>query len=114
MGQQGQCCNLDVFTDPAPDKTSHVETFVPKEGPALLSEGWLSERLWDSARAAADYSLLIRASHSGGRTLKQRSHDGCLQLGMGRLEKLGVTLAYRQPPGLGTNLGLVPYLTRHG
>lgn len=113
MGQQGQCCNLDVFIAPAPDETSHTGAFVPKEGPALLTEGWLSERLWDSARAA-DCSLLTRASLPGGRALKQGRHGGCLQLGMGRLEKLGVTIAYRLPPGLGTNLGLVLYLTRHG
>jgi hypothetical protein len=43
MGQQDQCCNLDVFTAPAPEEISHVEGLVPKEGPALLTEGWLSE-----------------------------------------------------------------------
>lgn len=87
-GAAGQCCNLDVFTDPAPDETSHMEAFVPKEGPALSTEGWLSERLWDSARAA-DCSLLTRASLPGGRTLKQGRHGGCLQLGMGRLKAGG-------------------------
>lgn len=79
MGQQGQCYNLDVFTAPAPDKTPHMEAFVPKECLAFLTKGWLSERLWDSA-GATDCSLLIRASLPGGRALKQGRHGGCLQL----------------------------------
>lgn len=95
MGQQDQCtCNLDVFTAPAPEETSHVEAFVPKEGHALLTEGWLSERLWDNARAA-DWSLLTTGSLPGGRSLKQKGDGDCLQLEVGRLEKLGVPMAYR-------------------
>lgn len=77
-GNRVSCCNVDVFTAPAPDEISHVEAFVPKEGPALLTEGWLSERLWDSTRAA-DCSRLTTASLPEGRALKQGRYGGCLQ-----------------------------------